>query len=83
MKNISLKEKDREEYQILNRVSLSPKAVSIVSRLLAFLPAIFRSLIDQSLYRHFTLHLVTLVPATAGSQPAKVYRQKKERNGPV
>jgi hypothetical protein len=78
MKKISLKEEDRGRYEKLTKISFALGAISIVSWLSAFLLAMLKELFDMPLTTLLTGYVVLLIIATAGSQLAKVYYEKKE-----
>lgn len=78
MKKISLKVKDRGHYEKLTRISFALGAISIVSWVSAFLLAMLKDLFDLPLNYLLLGYVILLVLATAGSQMAKVYYEKKE-----
>lgn len=78
MKKISLKEKDRSNYEKLTRISFALGAVSIVSWLAAFLLAMLKDLFDLPLNQLLLGYAVLLSIAIGGSQMAKVYYENKE-----
>ena len=78
LKKISLKEEDRGRYEKLTKISFALGAVSIVSWVSAFSLAMLKELFDMPLTTLMTGYVVLLIIATAGSQLAKVYYEKKE-----
>jgi uncharacterized membrane protein YhdT len=78
MKKISLKEKDRGNYEKLTRISFALGAVSIVSWLAAFLLAMLKDLFNLPFNYLLSGYLALVVFAILGSQMAKIYYEKKE-----
>lgn len=82
MKNISLLDKDKRQYEKLAKISFALGAVSIVSWLSAFLLAMLKTVFDIPFSYLLTGYLGFVAVGIGGSQIAKAYYEKKAEKTP-